>query len=294
MPGAPRIKRKVIVLQGIDSEASCEDFQAHIGEPNFADRIKSMTHAIQNRAWETTGDASFLDARDVVTFSYANTYEDCSAGKTYQARDLPSPTGFYAVYEPSATCAGVQQAADRLKRLIDRIIQLEPGTQFDIVGHSMGGMVAVYMMASLPEEERGHIHSIVTLDSPLLGEPKQAFGSSCLYNSKAWEDIGGLSPVVSVIASISGPRTLDRLLAINSSPIGDVIPGTQWRQVDCSSGATVGLGILGSILVEAFFPGYSLIGALIGGAKGLYGVGHTCVWLDGTALESLADQINLL
>lgn len=294
VPGAPRLGRKIIVLQGIDSEASCEDFQPHIGGPNLADRMKSITHAIQNRAWETSGDASFLDARDVVTFSYANTYEDCSTGKTYQAGDLPSPTGFYAVYEPNATCAGVQQAADRLKQLIDRIIQLEPGTQVDIIGHSMGGMVAVYLMATLSEDEKERVHSIVTLDSPLLGEPQQAPGSTCVFNSQAWEDIGGLSPVVSVISSIGGPRTLGRLLAINSSPIGDVIPGTEWRRVDCSSGATLGYGILGTILVEAIFPGYSLIGALLGGGFGLYGVGHACVWRDGTALASLADHINLL
>ncbi len=32
----------------------------------------------------------------------------------------------------------------------------------------------------------------------------------------------------------------------------------------------------------------------IGGVAGAYDVGHTCVWVDGTALASLADHINLL
>ena len=176
---------------------------------------------------------------------------------------------------------------------MDRIIQLDPDTRFDIVGHSMGGMVAAYLVATSPTDYVSeHVRSVITLDSPLDGFSDRHLGSVCAYGSPAWDDILGISPVVGEIASIRDQLVLDRFLSITSSPIGDVIQGTRSQSVDCSSGATLGYGVLGTIVIETIFPGFGIIGAILGAVKGAYGVGHTCVGSDSTALASLGDFIN--
>ena len=147
---------------------------------------------------------------------------------------------------------------------MERIIKLEPETRFDIVGHSMGGMVATYLVATArPESVKRYIQSVVTLDSPLLGFDKKNPFSGCAKGSEAWQDILGDTQVVREITSIEDKDILDRLFAINSSHIGDKIPDTRSLLVDCSGGGTVSLATR-----------------------------HSCVWADETALVALANFIN--
>ncbi len=69
-----------------------------------------------------------------------------------------------------------------------RLIAAYPGAQIDLVGHSLGGVVAAYWAATYGRRDGvlGHIHSLITFDSPVRGlhgliatsPPGQFFGIS--------------------------------------------------------------------------------------------------------------------
>lgn len=298
VPGKPRSPTKVILIQGIDSEASCDDRINESGQVSLDSRTTSISRAIQTDMWSRTGDVSALDARDVLTFSYADTYEDCSDGMFYRASELPKTEGFYAVYGSTDTCAGVEEATEKLRRLIERIVQLEPETQFDLVGHSMGGMIAAYLVATLPEDSQRHVRSVVTLDSPLLGETREPLSSSCSFGNTSWQDIKGRTDVVDSLASIQDSEILAKILSINATDIGDVLDNTESTFVDCADDSAFSGGFLGGLLGLLGFlinPIAGLIGTFTGigvGAEVGELLGHSCVWYDTAALESLADFIN--
>jgi pimeloyl-ACP methyl ester carboxylesterase len=90
-----------------------------------------------------------------------------------------------------------------------------PNATFDLIGHSLGGAVAVYWAARVatPDEQRA-IHSIITLDSPLGGYPRSYADNFFLpfFGPVAQGLLAG-SPGVAAIAGApdywrAGPGTL--------------------------------------------------------------------------------------
>ena len=293
IPGKDANHRKVVVIQGIDSEAACDDLVSGQQEIQLHQRAMFIYMATQSVAWRDTGDVSSLDFDDIVPFSYGDTYSNCSgAGTNYTASRMPSVGGYYPIYEKMDSCIGVAVGSKHLGSLLERMIELDLQVEFDLVGHSMGGMVASYLVATAePSATSRYIRSVITLDSPLNGTEIPSPVSVCEGDSSAWKDIRGQTPVVGAIESISERAVLDRFLHINSSPVGGALSGVTTLNVDCSSGSTVGLGLLGTVTMEVLFPGYGLIRTLIGGGTGQLAVGHTCVWLDRTSLIAMAEFI---
>ncbi|GEM_PF-5383342 len=163
--------RKVIFIDGIDSESvitDCTD-QTKVGLVNAADGKNRVRWIVDYLATnEEVKKQVPLDAdRDFLYFSYSGNY--CSKdGKG--SKDYRRPK-----YEASNTCSGVIDAADKLDQLIK---SLAPNTGFDLIGHSMGGMVAAEWVSSASAEMRSRVNSIVTFDSPLRGIPhKKPFGA---------------------------------------------------------------------------------------------------------------------
>lgn len=75
-------------------------------------------------------------------------------------------------YEPRHTWAGVPAAAADLEVQLRALAVAEPGRPVDLVGHSMGGVVALYYLTHLHDpRDRGlpAIGAVVTLGSPLEG-----------------------------------------------------------------------------------------------------------------------------
>ncbi len=146
--------RKVIFIQGINSEADCY-------MDGFATRVRWIMDYLsgQDPSGSWVGGSVALDPwlssaqpGDFLFFSYSRQYR-C----TY-----PVP-----VYGPRDTCGGVRAAADALWSDITLpALALDPTTTFDIVAHSMGGLVA----AELIYRHGGdNINSVVAFDSPLSG-----------------------------------------------------------------------------------------------------------------------------
>jgi pimeloyl-ACP methyl ester carboxylesterase len=83
----------------------------------------------------------------------------------YRSGTPLSPTGKYAQLDTLISIDGVGGSAANLRGLINT--QASPGEKFDIIAHSLGGVVSLY--AALDPVTGTHIHSIVTIESPVQG-----------------------------------------------------------------------------------------------------------------------------
>jgi uncharacterized repeat protein (TIGR01451 family) len=148
---APREERKVIFIQGLNSESK------DCGQ-SFRSRVQWMVDYLLNTPWVRERVPSLDSPQDFLYFSYSGDY--CN-------EDLQQP-----YYAQSHTCRGVADAADKLTTMVHlALARFGPNTKFDIIAHSMGGMVAAYWLATTTPEMRARVHSVVTFDSPLRGVP---------------------------------------------------------------------------------------------------------------------------
>ncbi len=67
------------------------------------------------------------------------------------------------------TLEPVSFQSERMSKLIKATISRYPDATFDIIAHSLGGVVATYWAALSPFEQRERLHSVITIDSPVRG-----------------------------------------------------------------------------------------------------------------------------
>ena len=86
------------------------------------------------------------------------------------------------VYMKADTRLAINLQADTLEWLISQIVKKDPAAQIDLVGFSLGGLVASYWGShnGLTSANRAHIHSIIAVESPLGGIP---MASQCVDES---------------------------------------------------------------------------------------------------------------
>lgn len=139
-------KRDVVFIQGIDSRSDCD------GTYFWATRAPAwVVPYLTSESWITNK----IELGSLLYFSYKET-TDCQNGQPE--------------YEKEDTCDGVEKAAGELRDFIDE----RASARVTIVGHSMGGLVAAYLVATEPQEwVESHVASVVTFDSPLRGLPVQ-------------------------------------------------------------------------------------------------------------------------
>jgi pimeloyl-ACP methyl ester carboxylesterase len=141
------------------------------------------------------------------------------SGGTITFRILAIEAFSYAGVAPTYTSSQTRQAlavsAAALDAQLRRWRGAYPNATFDLIGHSLGGAVAVYWAASVatPDERRA-VHSIITLDSPLGGYPRSYADNFFLpfFGPVAQALLAG-SPTVRAIAGApdywrTGPGTL--------------------------------------------------------------------------------------
>ena len=222
---APELTRKVIFIQGINSEARCADGDG-LGLDEMRDNIRDTALSMQNNfAEEVFSDDDFLQ------FSYG---DPTACGNDFQQ----------ASYEKSATCIGIVAAAGKLD---DMVSTLPDGTVVDIIGHSLGGMVAAYWVSTQEREFLDtRVHAVITLDSPMRGANlrgraqllvqwfRSLFETEaelCPGDSQSWRDIKKEDPeAVNRFTDPQNSTEQEAFAAVNCTPvpIGDVLPG-YWR-----------------------------------------------------------------
>ena len=224
-------------------------------------------------------------------FSYSGLYENCANGRQVAADEYPF--GDYRVfpkYQASNTCAGVRDAAIKLDSLLTAFTSQEPERELVIIGHSLGGMVAVYYVAELASPEiRNRIRSVLTIDAPLLGYADTSPFSNCHDEASSWRDILGLSDIVTKIESIEGTVLARKFVHLNSSEIGDSLSGGREVILECGTKSAQDWGILGALFGTLVTGGWGglIAGALAGETYGAYAAGHNCGFYDTAALGEI-------
>lgn len=170
----PTAQRKVILMAGLCSST------AKLREPDHW--MTALTADLQNN-WGYQGD-------DIIEFSY-------------------SPNGWNVGYNVEDTLKGVGNAATN----IGHIYRAFPDSQFDIIAHSLGGVVALDAMNRFPLL-REQTRRIVTVNSPLrgtsevqewLGAPWATalgcgeWGGWANLQNPTWLDLDDDSPVITAI-----------------------------------------------------------------------------------------------
>jgi len=301
VPGPLAPPRKAIIIQGIDSTSDWHAEQADEMDGGLQPKVDAIVAAVQADAWNRNLDAGdsdervpVIDSGDVITFSYSGDYLDILTDELVVTGEHSGTNRHFASYSPAETCDGVAAGASLLGDLIERLVEIDPGTRIDLIGHSMGGLVATYWATTETNPTLlSAMSSLTTLDSPLMGTDIVGPGTQCQSSDsegtvtygQAWHDLGGYSDVVSTISLIDVDSYDAEFYSVTGSLVGDAIPGVEPIDVDCSSGAAFLGGIFGWLL---FGP---LAGILAGVVTDTV-VGHQCVWSDGIALQTIADAIN--
>ena len=176
------IPRKVLVVQGYGSESQCPS------GAGFANRLDHWLPGLLDSAAIATSTSS-----DLLYGSYSGRWCDGGDGAD----------GDFAEYSSGETCQGIDDEGGLAERLRAQVDAAAPA-KVVIIGHSMGGLAAAYLVGSDPDWARQHIASVVTFDSPLQGVPQVnltalRIGGGCSFNSKSTQDLSdGNSNLLSV------------------------------------------------------------------------------------------------
>ena len=108
-------------------------------------------------------------------------------------------------YNPDLTDQSIATVhAPRLRDMILRLRQKYPGERFDIISHSMGGIVSLYAAANYPVVKES-LRSILTINSPVqgIGGARELISGAlfpCVsFTSDALDDMDNAGPVISAI-----------------------------------------------------------------------------------------------
>jgi triacylglycerol esterase/lipase EstA (alpha/beta hydrolase family) len=117
--------------------------------------------------------------------------------------------------------AGVRASARRLERELDRIAARTPLGRIDVVGHSLGGLVATYWLKRLDHGRR--IRRVITLGTPHRGTPFALLGVLLFgaISPAVWQMLPG-SKLVRELAALPVPERSE-LVALGSHDDG-VVP----------------------------------------------------------------------
>lgn len=174
------------------------------------------------------------------------------------------------VYSVSDTHQSLSRSIMALQRQIVAIRHKHAGAQFDLVGHSVGGVIAagwVVADARKPGHARlrgvvDYVHSIVTLDSPLRGIQGQHLGFvlSRIFGGGVWIDLQSGSPKIRAIDALPNAwwRAHGHLHSVANRadvivPPGEALLGTEKRVTDdhCSADVLFLSSCHGAVLVDA-------------------------------------------
>lgn len=260
--------RRIIIIQGIDSFAGHVPDDGLDVEGNVVDTVCD-TYGVDNN--DGTSYVEFRDnlfgALDSVRDRIVLDHDTDILGLSYSGEYCDEVPNQFTMpkYDQPDTCAGIESAAAELQRIMDAY----PLDTFDIVGHSMGGMTAVYWasekLESDPDFVRSRVHSIWTIDSPLEGEfSAHPFDSACAKTlqpicsggSPAWRQITHCDPAVvdsitrtdsDGISVVAKEVPLGHLV---TSFIGATLPGFWRENTPCGSHSDLG-GSHGCALEQA-------------------------------------------
>ena len=228
--------------------------------PALPPGLPQLPKHVQLPDWLACGQSGTrLDARAraLATFGpLLDTVRHGGAGaQTFGANDLriySYDANNLNAYDTATTRQSLADSAGALAHEFAAWHRQEPRATFDIVGHSLGGVIALFWASTASASNLAYVHAIVTLDSPVAGYPAALSGYVHSY----------LTPLFGAVASALADNS-ENLHAVSKAP------GRWSRGAGHFTNAIFNLSNLRDIVVPAFI-------ATLGGADGLiedYGTG---------------------
>jgi hypothetical protein len=162
------------------------------------------------------------------------------AGVAYQPLYYGFNPDHPAVYSPADTRQAISRSVFALDRQLRAVRRQDPKAIFDLAGYSLGGVIAANWTATLARPTRAvhgmlrYLHSIVTLDSPLLGIRTPGYGIAAqFFGGDVWNNLQPDSAVITAITSLPGSwwksrvhlhtvaNTADRIVPPSESLLGE-------------------------------------------------------------------------
>lgn len=185
-PSLPRHRNRVIFVPGICSTGPV----GTEAQPNtFWEMYRWLADELEYDTFHDSGEPA-----DIYGFSY----------ETPATIDIDPEN---ISYDPIFTKLSISEVhASGLRLMILSLAARYPGERFDIIAHSMGGVVALYTAATYPDV-RALLRSVLTINSPVqgIGEVREFFSSvilPCLFpteDSAAVHDMDANGPVITTV-----------------------------------------------------------------------------------------------
>ncbi len=154
-----------VFLNGLDTRCDGSPFK-HMGFENIRQALSVIGY-------------SFYDNRFLM-YSY-------TGGQINKGNWLPHP------YTPKDTGQSLHLSVHQLEQLIESLSLANPEARFILVGHSLGGRIALDFVSTTHPSNRKKIQGVITLNSPLMGSTINVPGilmkildtSGCIWGSTA-------------------------------------------------------------------------------------------------------------
>jgi pimeloyl-ACP methyl ester carboxylesterase len=178
------------------------------------------------------------------------------------ARELGRPVLRVALGGPRIPLhlGDVRASAARVQREIERLACEAGAESVDVVGHSLGGLVATYLLKRLDRGRR--VRRVITLATPHRGTPLALLGALLLgpFSRAIWQMIPG-SGLLRELAALPVPSG-SRLVALASD--GDsVVPAGFARVVAAPGQTNAALPRLGHLDFLSSPAVFALVGGLL-------------------------------
>jgi len=222
-------ERFIMFIRGICAEPTffCGNPRQRYSPESYADGFKDLMSALGAAGFKYTA----------AYFSY------------WIRTDQDHPRWYY----PNDTHENLAQSSWQLDSQLRAILKAHPHATIDLVGHSLGGVVAAFWVANYATDDMlEHIHSLITFDSPLEGIHSFAAIEGYYLSGPVWDDLHPASSQIAAIDSadsgvvpqLDGPGDgMNRLHTIGNNADKLILASESWlpgaqdnRAIDNCSG----------------------------------------------------------
>lgn len=180
-------------------------------------------------------------------------------------------TGAHVPYEAHDTFGDIRLAARRLGRLLQRVREMHPGRNVDLVAHSMGGLVARRFLSHVARnhpDRYPRVEHLITFASPHQGSSLATVGDSLEDKTITG---GLLVDGVSAWSRIGGPIPDPRSVAVSQMKPGSNFLDGLGRQSILQGTRALALAIPNDLVVTADRAGWEEARTRVIGPEGLSG-----------------------
>jgi pimeloyl-ACP methyl ester carboxylesterase len=121
----------------------------------------------------------------------------------------------------------IRRSAELAAAEIDAIARANRGLRFDLIGHSMGGLVAAYVLKRL--DAGRHVRTVITLGTPHRGSPAVLMGRGVV--ARLSESVAQMSPRSEFLTELASAPVPERSQIVSIASENDGIVPALYAQL---------------------------------------------------------------